>query len=48
MNKESIKLDNNTYAVINETGDTRIVSTINSNDEETIKKYFKKKTILKN
>ena len=42
MNKESIKLDNNTYAVINETGDTRIVSTINSNDEETIKKILQK------
>ena len=42
MNKESIKLDNNTYAVINETGDTRIVSTINSNDEETIKIILQK------
>lgn len=37
MNKDSIKLDNNTYAVINELGNTRIVSTINSNDQEIMK-----------
>ena len=37
MNKDSIKLDNNTYAVIDEIGNTRIVSTINSNDQETMK-----------
>ena len=42
MNKESIKLDNNTYAVINELGSTRIVSTINSNDQKTMKKILLK------
>lgn len=37
MNKDTIKLDNNTYAVINELGSTRVVSTINSNDQEIMK-----------
>ena len=42
MNKDSIKLDNNTYAVINENGNTRIVSTINSNDQKTMKRILLK------
>ena len=42
MNGDTIQLDKNTYAVIENNGNTRIVSTINSNSQETMKNILLK------
>lgn len=42
MNGDIIQLDKKTYAVIDENGNTKIVSTINSNSQETMKNILLK------
>lgn len=42
MKGDIIQLDKKTYAVIDENGNTKIVSTINSNSQETMKNILLK------